>query len=253
MHLIQLPNIFRPKCVVDLKRLGKANDGGYVVDSASIAEADFLLSLGISDDWSFEKDFLSQKNVGLIAFDGSIGGTEFFKSIIKSLALIHRMTRHFKAIATLLNYLLFFRHNRIHVKKFCGPDTFTDHISLKRIFEDYVPDDHRNIFLKMDIEGGEYRILNELIHLQSRLVGCVIEFHDCDLHEKRIADFIEDFELQLCHIHSNNWGHVTPNKKCQFLEVSFSRAAAAECPTELNVSLDEPNNPHRHDHTLVFS
>ena len=53
-----LPKIFKPLNEYDLIRLGKDNDGGYLVEKESLAEAKSLISFGIAFDWSFEKHFL---------------------------------------------------------------------------------------------------------------------------------------------------------------------------------------------------
>ena len=65
-----------------------------------------------------------------------------------------------------------------------------------------------NVFLKIDIEGSEYRILDQLIENQKKINGLVIEFHDCDLHFDRINRFIQSFELDLVHIHVNNYSYI---------------------------------------------
>ena len=54
-----LPKIFKPKYEYDLLRLGKNNDGGYLVEKESLNLAKSLISFGLSYDWSFEKHFLS--------------------------------------------------------------------------------------------------------------------------------------------------------------------------------------------------
>ena len=41
----------------DLIRLGKNNDGGYLVSEKDIKHTKNLISLGVSFDISFEKDF----------------------------------------------------------------------------------------------------------------------------------------------------------------------------------------------------
>ena len=46
------------------------------------------------------------------------------------------------------------------------------------------------IFLKIDIEGSEYRILDDLIRYQDLIKGLVIEFHNIDLHMEKILNFI---------------------------------------------------------------
>ena len=49
---------FKPKHKYFLERLGKENDGGYLINSEAIIKSDYLLSFGIFDDWSFEKNFI---------------------------------------------------------------------------------------------------------------------------------------------------------------------------------------------------
>ena len=52
-------------------RIGKNNDGGYVI--VNNLKYDLLIGCGISNDDSFEHDFLSKnKNIECYAFDGTI-------------------------------------------------------------------------------------------------------------------------------------------------------------------------------------
>ena len=37
-------------------------DGGYLVGAQSIPQTTQLLTIGLSDDWSFEKDFLRRRH-----------------------------------------------------------------------------------------------------------------------------------------------------------------------------------------------
>ena len=57
------------------------------------------------------------------------------------------------------------------------------------------------IFIKMDIEGSEYRLLDDILKYASDISGLVIEFHDVDLHQERILNFIQKLPLTLVHIH----------------------------------------------------
>ena len=52
-----LPLFLKPKNLYHMKRLGKNNDGGYLCGINSINETKTLISFGINDDFSFEKDF----------------------------------------------------------------------------------------------------------------------------------------------------------------------------------------------------
>ena len=54
--MIDLKNL-RPIHVDNLVRIGRPNDGGYVIPKTVFKLCDGLLSFGINKDWSFEKDF----------------------------------------------------------------------------------------------------------------------------------------------------------------------------------------------------
>ena len=45
-----LPAFFRPQKVPNLVRLGRDFDGGYLIDSRCIGDANCLVSIGINDD-----------------------------------------------------------------------------------------------------------------------------------------------------------------------------------------------------------
>ena len=73
-NTIVLPNYLNPYQVKNLIRLGKANDGGYIVNSQDILNTTNLISLGVSFDYSFEEAFLKMnKKTNLRTFDGSVG------------------------------------------------------------------------------------------------------------------------------------------------------------------------------------
>ena len=46
-----LPQEFKPKGLFDLVRVGKDNDGGYLICKTSLKESEYLLSFGISDEF----------------------------------------------------------------------------------------------------------------------------------------------------------------------------------------------------------
>ena len=50
----------------------------------------------------------------------------------------------------------------------------------------------------------------------------MIEFHDCDLHLQRIENFINNFELQLVHLHVNNWSTLNELNLPGSIELTFS-------------------------------
>jgi len=57
-----LPKELKPKHLYNLLRLGRNNDGGYLVEKDSLEASKALISFGLSFDWSFEKDFYNVHN-----------------------------------------------------------------------------------------------------------------------------------------------------------------------------------------------
>ena len=75
----------------DLVRLGSIDDGGYVVPIETVKSSNVLISVGISDNWDFEKDFLRKSSAYVYASDNSIDSnfwlSKFKKDSIKFLQL----------------------------------------------------------------------------------------------------------------------------------------------------------------------
>jgi len=91
----------------------------------------------------------------------------------------------------------------------------------------------KKVFLKIDIEGSEYLILDELIELSHLIDGLVIEFHDIENHLEIIQRFVERTPLNICHIHCNNHGRVNANNLPDSIECSFTAQPAissGSCP-----------------------
>ena len=111
--------------------------------------------------------------------------------------------------------------------------------------------------MKVDIEGNEYRVLDQIIKYQAQLSGLVIEFHNCDLMYEKIKSFIEELELSLVHIHVNNFGIITKDGFPAVLELTFSpnkynskrREDENNFPMEF---LDQPNNKDEKDFDISF-
>ena len=75
--------ILKPQYDYDLIRIGRDNDGGYLVEKKSLENSQSLISLGINDDWSFEEDFLKKnKNVSIKCFDDTLDKKFLLKKII---------------------------------------------------------------------------------------------------------------------------------------------------------------------------
>lgn len=250
---VRLPKFLEPRVAGTLVRLGRKNDGGYVVEQSSIRDADALIGLGLDDDWSFEEDFTSLNDVPVWAFDPTVGRGVFAKRAVKALLRPYRRGRVAHHLRVFNGYNRFFTGRRVHHEKYVGPTTGDNVISFRDIINNVVGSERQRIFLKMDIEGAEFRILNQILAASDRLTGLVVEFHDVDWHLDRIKAFVEALPLRLCHVHCNNYGAITEDGTPTAIECSFTRHEATGSLTwGLPHPLDMPCRPDQADYRIVF-
>jgi hypothetical protein len=249
-----LPQFLRPKRIDSLIRLGRANDGGYVVDARSVDNSDILIGLGINDDWSFEEDFYSRRRVPVVAFDGTVSKSIFIRRFAKAMLQVNKPRQALSRFTAIREYGKFFSNDRRHEQKNVGLSNEPGYVSLSAIIDQAKQEKRSRIFFKVDVEGWEYRLLDELIHNADLVTGLAIEFHDVDLHIDRLQDFVSRFPLTLVHTHCNNF--VIRNDKGTPLgiECTFTASKAGEeFVSSLPGDLDMPNNARKEDYQLIFS
>ena len=108
---MSLDKILRPSYNFDLIRIGKNNDGGYLVGRNSLESSRYLISLGIGDDWSFEEDFLKKNtsNVIVKCVDDNLDKKFLIKNIIKQLLFV-LYNKNFQYLNNLVkNYFSFLK------------------------------------------------------------------------------------------------------------------------------------------------
>ena len=249
-----LPKNFKPNANYDLLRLGKDNDGGYLVCKESIRCAKVLLSFGISDDISFETDFKKLNNCQIIAFDPTSTDKFFFKRIVSNL-IKFKFKNFFYSLLNFYNFKKFFNKNdNLLVKKKIGIGGSLpfESISFDKII--LLTREKKDFFLKIDIEGSEYRILHDLIKNSNLITGLTIEFHDVDIHLDKISDFIKNIDLDLVHIHPNNYAEPGMYNIPSLLELTF-----AQNPIKIGSDfilphkLDQKNDPNSQNIDLFFT
>jgi hypothetical protein len=251
-----LPKDFRPKKIYQLVRLGKNNDGGYLVGLNSIIESRSLISFGIKDDWSFEEDFKKKNEVPLFAFDPSVTSSFWRIKIWMSIGFLFlgKFKNFFLTIKNYFNFKKFFneKNNFFFLKKI-GKGGYKGYSSISideilnknEIFNSF--SQNVNIspyFFKIDIESAEYRILDELLKISDKISGIVIEFHDVDLHLDKIHNFIKKINLTLVHIHANNMEETNKFNIPTLLELTFDKNPI-ELPGLVRFPhyLDQKNDP----------
>jgi hypothetical protein len=255
-------NFLAPSVGFDLIRLGSTHDGGYVVDRKSILEADALISLGISTDWSFDQAFLKlNPGIPVHGYDHTVS-EKFFKrgfrkSVKRFLSLRSNFGEVMECFHLLKNYQDFFqgknRHfqQRVHNRHDLDCDATFQEI-IDRI-------DGKNIFLKIDIEGSEYRIIDEVLKNTSKINAIAIEFHDTEPLRLVFCNAVQKLlnEFEIIHIHGNNCSPVGVDGLPEALEITFVRKNAAITNEKKQVELplaglDTPNNVSREDYPLRF-
>lgn len=245
-----LPSFLKFKSASDLVRIGRDFDGGYLISKSDLNASECLIGMGINDDWSFESEFLKNKEIPLLAYDASISKTIFFKKIIKSIFRIDNPRLLLHWIRVYFAYKKFFVGNRQHIKKFVGLNASGAHCSMDEIFS---KTDSKKLFLKIDIDSSEYRILETLIKNKERICGIAIEFHDCDTRINEIKHFVEKIGLKLIHVHANNWAPIrTEDSLPTVLELTFSKHAKVINQSYLPHKYDMPCNKLSNEINLEF-
>jgi FkbM family methyltransferase len=244
-----LPKSLQPKFKTHLERFGRDNDGGYLVTKNSIKKAKTLISFGVLDDCSFETDFAKIKKVNTHCYDHTVGKNFWKKRIFNDIgaalynlnfAFIKNTLRRYKEFKSFFSQ----KFNTLHI------ETIKKN-SIKKIIEREKLTDQ--IFFKIDIEGSEYRILDELIKYENKICALIIEFHDVDLHIEKISNFINKFKLDLTHTHPNNYGGVSENNIPLVLECTFENNPEKIIDKlQLPNNCDQPNNPLNKDINLFF-
>lgn len=244
-----LPEEFSYYEADDLIRLGNKFDGGYLVRFSDVMSSSRLLSFGINTDWSFEKDFVKLSKKGLDAYDAS---TNLMLFCYQSFYLLLKR-KPIESLSKLFSYFRFkhfFHGNKRFKKKFVGDLKSEKYIGLKSILDQII---ENKIFLKMDIEGSEYRCLDYLISYQDKFSSVIMEFHDLDCNLEKIKLFVSKFKLDIVHIHVNNYTPLTTKNLPQTIEVTFtSQKINSSNKPKLPNKLDSPNLSNMNDYKIIF-
>ena len=211
------------------RRLGLNSDGGYVFGELdSVQLYDCYISAGVSSEESFSRDFIEMHNMNkdnCYAFDGTID-----------------------------DYPYHYTDKIQFVKKNIGSNNDDYNTNLVDLIDKY-----NDIFLKMDIEGGEYPWLLSMNEIQmKKFKQIVIELHGIT------GDWLGDFNDKkkcleklaeshyIIHAHGNNHAMVFDNIP-DVVELTYIRKDYFVDIPKLNTTplptpgLDFPNHPHYND------
>ena len=248
---------------VGLMRVGNPHrDGGYVVPGAAVTESDTLISFGVGTHWSFESHFKQLNPAANVhAYDHTVGKLRFkrdyqrglvkfllFRTSLADLSQRRRIWRSYRA---------FFSSQATHFQEeIHHGGTKPTYASIDKVFS---RTRSQSIFLKIDIEGSEYSIIDDVLRYAPRIKCIAIEFHDTEALRDTFCSAVKRWQraFHIVHLHGTNLNHVAPDGLPNCVEMTFA-AGVAPANSKLRCSLplaglDSPNNPKQPDRKLRFS
>jgi hypothetical protein len=261
----------RPVAYDGLVRLGPPADGGYVVPAPQIKDAAVLLSLGMKDDWAFERDFVrANPRARIISVDRSVGTRFFLRRLVTSFVALLRgslrgrgrdVRKHGLVLRNAIDYFVFFAVSARHIRKMASAEDTASTISIAGLLAEAGVERDHSVVLKVDVEGAEYGLVPDIARHAARFSCVVAEFHRLHKHpalfDQAVAALGEHFTI--AHVHGNNYSRYDPLYGVpDAVEITFVNQALIPdlaTPSEHEYprsDLDRPNHPGRPDHVLRF-
>lgn len=228
---------------LEWKRLGRDNDGGYVVPVCTLEQSDVLLGYGIFDDDSFEQHYISLTGKPAYGFDC----TTYLESKPK-LTIVRECVTDDPINCPLQ-----------------PASTFSQHVQRYGLT-------NKKIFVKMDIEGGEFNVVSDIVRHAHHITGITMEVHIDEDNTKKNASIkgiirlLESFQkdFYLVHLHMNNCasvlqldypsfsGGLTRAFEITFIHKSLVKNANPKPEFKGPTSLDQSNIPNGTDVSFVI-
>ena len=265
-----LPAWLRPEPAGAMVRLGRDNDGGYVAPKPVMGQVDGLLSLGLNDDWSFDRDFARlHPSAPIVGYDPTINRLKFILKAISRVVILplavlvkprRSISRTVHACHVALDYGRFFGKQAVHHRLWLAETPGPGAVTLSAALADPAFAGRKRLVVKMDIEGAEYGVFASLPDPDLSNVGLLlVEFHDLSAHLAEVETLARRLarDFAVVHVHANNFGPVIDGLP-QVIEVAWARrnllspgahGSAGELPLP---GLDQPNHARRPDIALRF-
>ena len=265
IHLGKKYNFLRPIKQKNLFRLGNKSDGGYVMEKKTLTNASHLLSFGVGDNWSFEKDCLKiNKKLQIYMDDHTIDIKVFFRLFFKNFRRFITFRSSFNNIIETFKVL----KNYLELKSFSKrknivyyPFKITNQSQNK--YEKSINNELKNlknVVIKCDVEGDEYGLFKYLFNDLKKIDMMVIEFHWVEKNFTKFKELIKKFQKShsIIHFHVNNNSKYNQNKLPDFVEITFLIKQKADKKYVYknclpNENLDFPNNLKLPDYKIYFN
>ena len=198
---------------VELVRIGNNADGGYLVPVVALAKADALLSMGLGENWTFDEEWHQLKpSTPIHMYDGTV-----VKALLPPVPwqwpdrdLVTMYEQFFNCTAGVRHYVEMIGK---------GP---TD-TNLERCIERL---NANHILAKIDIEGGEYTMIDDIINNKDKIICLATEMHGVNTNRAQFeqATLMLCQEYDIVHVHSNiGVSPFGPEGLHDALEITFLR------------------------------
>ena len=248
-----LPKFFKPLVSVKLIRAGSSSDGGYFVPKKVIFKIKNIISCGLGLDWSFEKNFQNiNKNLRITVYDHTVNYIFLLKDLFQTLIFCLRYRKNYISIFKIFDYFLFFRKKNVDHKKLkiCKNIKLKNETNLNIILKNL-----EHVLLKIDIEGDEYKILDDIISKQKKIFCLIIEFHTIHKNKIIIKKFIKKLKyLKNCNISPNNSSGFDKNLDPYTVEMIFINKfflKKKDYKKKINIKALS-NNPYKKNFPIKF-
>jgi len=222
-----------------LVRIGPNSDCGYVIPVSVANSTKSLYSIGISSNWDFEIEMV-KRNPGLRirAYDRTSGWLVFaywgLRDLLRGDPSINgvqtigaRIQSAKKYFSLAIRSRFFFwgkrRFRRLWVR---SQVTKNDEISFRQSIEGIFVSGFTMI--KIDIEGGEYQLADELINTikdNVNSINCVVmELHDTSIRRNDFERLVLGVSalLPIVHLHGNNCASTAEDGLPHVIEITFA-------------------------------
>lgn len=257
-------NFLKPIKTTNLTRLGRNHDGGYVVDFEIVKGCNTLISFGLGPDWSFELDYIKKnKEIKIYMYDYTVSSYPYIKEIWKYFRRFITFRASLESVSNRLKYLYNYKKflNSKNVNFFKEKITFPAEnkidADIEKVFSRI--NKKEEVVLKSDIEGSEYKIIDEILKYSHRIKMLIFEFHWIDYKEeiflKSVKKLKEHFDI--IHIHGNNHYSRLDTGLPVILEITLLNKKYSPKNVEYISNfpikdLDYPNNPYKNDLIIKF-
>lgn len=251
----------QPIKIGEMVRVGDKEDGGYVIPAHFKNSRLNLISIGLGDNWSFETQgkgiffdkFISvDHTVSLLNILGRL-----FKRIVSKKI---KLSTLFYFLKLIINYLRTFRVGRnTHIRKKLVSANNKKNRNEITLDECFIEINTKKVVLKIDIEGDEYSVIEDVCRFSEKIVLLIIEFHDTGRREQEFSKAISELKefFHLVHTHGNNFDLVADNGIPNVVELTFVNRNVLQGNYEKIEKLplpkiDYPCNPGKMDIDLIF-